>query len=512
MRMTIVRLCIVVALLATAMSEHYVLWGQEQPSVNSSHNPSHTFEPSRWTVEDQIAAVENGLIGDPILLSGEPARMRTLAAGMEAGSIPGLSVAVVDNYRLAWAKGYGVADVRTKTPVTPDTLFNAGGITKAITAVVVLRVFDKRHFSLDDNVNKYLKRWKLPDNQFTVSHPVTVRELLSHSSGISGHFPNNYNPATAPTLLQILEGQSPATSPPIRVTHQPDTDFEYSSAAFSVVQEMLTEVTGKIFSELVRDEVFRPAGMSRSTFVQPQSELPDPERAAGHVAGKTGLLTARITAFPELATSGLWTTPSDLARFVIALQKSGEKGGLLSRSSYQQLLKPVINNVGLGVFVAGSGRALRFRVRGSDGMPSDGFAGWLVGYAEGGKGAVIMSNCNGLKVGFSLLRSIAQQYGWLDYIPVREVFRVDPALFVRYIGRYDLAGDVITISTDGSTLFGQIDDSPKFAFLASSPVDYFLNHDLFHEVTVHFVETSANQVNQIDFQYPYRTFSALRIK
>jgi CubicO group peptidase (beta-lactamase class C family) len=396
--------------------------------------------------------------------------------------------------------------------VTPETLFNAGGITKLVTAVTALKLAEEGKLDLTLDINKLLVAWKLPSNQFTIGHAVTVRELLSHNAGIDQHFPTAYAPADkVPTLLQMLNGEKPAKSLPIAVTHLPGTEFEYSSAAFSIVQQVLADVVHEPFQEIVQQEVFTPLRMNNSTFTQPKGDAPDPSRATGHAYGESGQLEARAVAFPELASSGLWTTPTDLARLLVALQKSNSGSGLLSPRTYSRLLTPVIGNVGLGVFLAGSGASLRIRVRGSDGMPSDGYAAWLVGYAKEGKGAIVMSNGNGLLVGFSLLRAIAQQYGWREYIPTRTIYNVDPRVFTRYIGKYDLAGDVVNISTDGQTLYGQINDSPKLALLPSSATNYFLNRDLFHEVTVHFVSHSNKLVEEIDFQYPYRSYKALRI-
>jgi len=145
-------------------------------------------------------------------------------------------------------------------------------------------------------------------------------------------------------------------------------------------------------------------------------------------------------------------------------------------------------------------------------MAGDGFAAWFVGYAQGGKGAVVMMNCNSLAIGFSLLRSVAQQYGWTDYIPTRAVTPVGEDTLLRLAGKYNLAGDIITFSTDSKNLYGQVNGGRKLSLLPSSPMTYFMNMDLFHELEVQFVERPNGTVNEVVFKYPYFSYKGLRIE
>jgi hypothetical protein len=316
-------------------------------------------------------------------------------------------------------------------------------------------------------------------------------------------------------LLQVLRGEAPAKNEPVHVEHIPGTLFDYSSSAFLVVQQVLTDVLQQPFPEIIRAQVFKPAGMNHSTFDQPKSASPDPGRASGHIfVRKEGTATVQpvIDAFPELASAGLWSTPSDLALFLISLQKSGQAGGLLSRSSYNQIVKPLVANAGLGFFLAGNGSSLRLRVRGSDARSDDPFVGWLVGYVHDGKGAVVMANAsNAFTVGFSLLRSIATEYGWREYVPVRTVETLDPKVLQPYVGNYQLGPSVVTISADGGTLFGQINKGPKVPLYATSASTFFVNTDLLHEAEVRFVQNSSGVVDELILHYPFEDQTALRI-
>jgi hypothetical protein len=225
-----------------------------------------------------------------------------------------------------------------------------------------------------------------------------------------------------------------------------------------------------------------------------------------------GKAESRIVRFPELASAGLWTTPSDLARLMINLQQSGRDGAVLSRKAYAELLTPVINNSGLGVFLAGHDDSLRMRIRGTDGLADDGFTAWFVGYAQGGKGAIVMTNNNALATGFSLLRSIAQQYGWNNYIPTRQVVQVDDETLKRVSGKFDLTGDVVTFTADSTGFYGQISGGRRLPLLASSPLTYFVNIDMFDELELKFVQRPDGMVKEAVFQYPYFSYRSSRIE
>jgi CubicO group peptidase (beta-lactamase class C family) len=357
--------------------------GASSAQVTSTVGVAHRYDENlELSLQDRISKLENGLVISPILIPGRPLETATLASELNSNRVPGLSVAVIDHFRLAWAKGYGVNDVRSRTPVTPETLFCVGGISKLVTAVAVLRLVQANKLDLDEDVNRYLLHWKIPTNQFTSKHPITIRQLLSHSAGTNRHRPSALHPSEhLPEVLDLINGgHEVSNEPPLEVVLQPGGRFVYSSGGFLVLQQLLTDVENQPFPEIVNRLVFDPLGMIHSTYVQPSTAQPDPLRASGHSISKNGQnMEARILAFPELAGSGLWTTASDLAALVINLQRSGEPGGLLSRSSYESLLRPVVSNAGLGVFLTGNPESRRFRVRTSDSTADDTFTGWLAG-------------------------------------------------------------------------------------------------------------------------------------
>jgi CubicO group peptidase (beta-lactamase class C family) len=185
--------------------------------------------------------------------------------------IPGMSIAVIHTFQIVCAKGYGVTVRGGSTPVTPTTLFLAGSISKPVAAVGALHFVDQGKLSLDENVNSHLKSWKVPDNEYTRQHKVTLRLLLSHAGGFTGgdFFPGYGVGKPLPSLPQILDGVPPATNAPIRVGFEPGTQWHYSGDGYLVIQQLVTDVSGQSFPEFMRTAVFEKLRMNDSTYEEP---------------------------------------------------------------------------------------------------------------------------------------------------------------------------------------------------------------------------------------------------
>jgi CubicO group peptidase (beta-lactamase class C family) len=358
----------------------------------------------------RMQRVENGI--PPIPLSAaEPATPLSIEKLMELYKCPGLSVAVIDNFKIAWAKGYGVTEAGTHTPVTVHTLFQAGSISKPVAATGTLSLAEHGKLSLDENVNLKLKSWQVPDNEFTKDQKVTLRRIMSHSAGLTVHgFPGYEVGTPIPTLVQIFNGEPPANTDPIRVDIVPGTKFRYSGGGVTIEQQLVIDVTGKPFPQFMRETVLDKIGMADSTYEQP---LP-PARAAMTATGTRAdgkLIPGKWHIYPEMAAAGLWTTATDLAKFgiEIGLSKQGKANHVLSEATTREILKPQIEQVGLGFFLGEYKNPEEFGHNGAD----EGFQALLIMFADTGKGVAIMANSdNGISVANALTQSVAKEYGW----------------------------------------------------------------------------------------------------
>jgi CubicO group peptidase (beta-lactamase class C family) len=351
-------------------------------------------------------------------VTGRAPAPRSLAERMAFYHVPGVSIAIADGGRIVWAQGLGVTTAGSTDSVTTTTLFQAQSISKAITATATLRLVQQGTLDLDADVNQYLTTWKVPENRFTAHEKVTLRRILSHSAGLTVHGFPAYKPgARIPTLLQILDGVSPATNQPVRVDTFPGAITRYSGGGTTVEQLVLMDVTHQPFPELMQRLVLAPLGMTNSSFELPLP--PDMQRrvARGHFDDGTPMPPGWSLA-PWMAAGGLWTTAGDLVRWAVAIDaaRSGKPGAILSRGLATEMLTVQKDEYGLGPEIEGSGRALRFGHGGSN----TGYRAQVVYFPATGQGAAVMVNGDGGDFLLDeILRSIAAEYDWPALGPTR---------------------------------------------------------------------------------------------
>ena len=341
---------------------------------------------------------------------GEASLRLNLSELMKTYNVPGLSIAVIENYKIVDAKAYGVIAPRSTTPVTTRTLFQAGSISKPVAATGALYLVERGKLALDENVNDKLKTWKVPENEFTKTEKVTLRRLMSHTAGLTIHgFPGYDVDAPVPTLVQIFNGEKPANTEPIRVDTVPGTVERYSGGGVTIEQEMVIDVTGKAFPAFMRETVLDKIGMSDSSYEQPLPANRAAMTAGGSYAdGKA--VHGKWHVYPEMAAAGLWTTPTDLAKFAIeiALSKKGQSNRVLSQKMTQEMLTPVKEEAGLGFFMEKDNPG-QFGHNGAD----EGFQALLTMNADTGNGVAMMADSdNGISVMNWVLRRVAKEYSW----------------------------------------------------------------------------------------------------
>jgi CubicO group peptidase (beta-lactamase class C family) len=340
----------------------------------------------------------------------DPAEM---AALLKQFNVPGVSIAVIKDFKIEWANGYGIADAEAGTPVTADTMFQAASISKTVAAMTSMRAVQDGRFALDQDVDTILKSWKLPGGEFTKDRPVTPRGLMSHTSGTGDGFgyPGYAPGAPLPTLVQMADGLPPSNRPQVRLERPPFTGFKYSGGAVQLQELVLTEAVGKSLVELARDWVLNPIGMANSTYEQPLPASREKQAARAH--NRTG---ARMGdpwhVYPEHAAAGLWTTPTDLAKFLIEVQTTlaGKSNRVLSRGMMLEMVTPVgVGPYAVGFSVEKRGEGWYFGHGGSNW----GFQCTMTAHRLKGYGVVIMTNGDNGPALMQVLRDrIQQAYQW----------------------------------------------------------------------------------------------------
>jgi CubicO group peptidase (beta-lactamase class C family) len=412
---------------------------------------------------------------------------------MAALKVPGASVAVINDGAIEWAKGYGVAETGASAPVTPRTLFQAASISKPVAALAALRLVERGLLSLDEDVNARLVSWKVPENELTTTEKVTLRRLLSHTAGLTVHGFGGY-PADAavPTVVELLDGEKPANSAAVRVDVVPGSAWRYSGGGYTVMQQLVVDVAGKPFPVLLDELVLGPLGMADSTYEQPLPEDRRGAAASGH-RSDGGLLPGRYHTYPEMAAAGLWTTPSDLARFLIEIQKGlGGRSEVVTAETARAMTTAVKGSYGLGLSVRGAGESATFGHGGSN----EGFKCQMTAFLEGGRGAVVMTNGDkGGWLGAEILRSIFREYGWPGFQPQEKtVVPVDPALLAPLAGRYELRpGRTLDVVLENGALF-IVDGEEKIELYPESATRFF---ELAEEHTLAFVTGADGRATHI---------------
>lgn len=435
-----------------------------------------------------------------LVVAGEPLppeESRTLAARMEALGVPGVSIAVLRDGAIAWAAGYGMADVEEGRPVTAETLFQAASISKPVAATGMLAIATELGIELDEDVNLRLRSWKVPENELTHPpggpvRPVTLRGLLSHTAGLTVHgFPGYPRDAAIPTTVDVLDGKG--NTDPVRVDIPPGTRHRYSGGGYTVAQLWAVDVAGTdaTFPKLMEAKVLRPLGMDDSTFRQPLPEREHARAATGYRS--TGEpVEGKWHVYPEMAAAGLWTTPSDLARFALGLQRAlagdsaaGAAAGptVLDRATAEAMLTAPIPPEGDDPDDRGYGLGLGLSAdRFGHGGANEGFRCTLTAFREGGNGAVVMTNSDsGMPLAREILITLFDRYGWKGETPIEKtVVEVDLETLRRYAGRYAIEGYgefEIAVADSGDRLRFSLPDGSEGELRAQSPTAFFDPND-----------------------------------
>lgn len=427
-------------------------------------------------VENNLTQVQELIFEDSIIPK------YSITERMKFYKIPSVSIAVINNGKIEWAKSYGYADVQTKRPATTGTLYQAASLSKSLTGLAIMKLVQNRKLSLTTDIRNYFKTWIFPDNELSKGKTITLKNLLSHTAGLNVHGFIGYTVyEQIPTINQILNGEKPANHEAVKPTYPVSTHFEYSGGGYTVIRKILDDTISPNYDSLMQALILKPLKMSNSTFSQPLSL-----RFKNYAFGcdkdmKT--LKGNYYIYPEQAAGGLWTTATDMAKFILTIQAGvkGASNSLITTPNCREMLTPVLNNYALGFGVIEKGGENYFWHEGE----SFGYNAMYYGGFTNSKGVVILTNAypeNGKPFIQELLNSVAVAYNWKDfYNPVKKkLIAVPDAILSSYTGDYYSENPPIKISVtqgnNGLELTARRPEKmyasgPDTFFLASSPND-----------------------------------------
>ena len=415
-------------------------------AATACRTPHRTDDPAEFLRRH----VETGLC-NPVFIEGDS--LWTIEERMKHYGVHGVSIAVIDSFKIAWVKSYGLMDTATKQPVTDSTLFQAASISKPVFAVAALKLVEQGVLQLDADVNAQLTTWKVPENAYTAKEKVTLKRLLGHVAGTTVHGFQGYRQGEPlPTLVHILNGEAPANSPPVVVDQTPGTAWRYSGGGYCVAAQLLLDVKGGTIPQHMHDLVLKPLGMNRSTYEQPLPAALAHNAASGYVPDGS-MTVGKWHVYPEISPDGLWTTATDLARFVIDVQRTlaTDSGKVLTRATAQQMVEPFVEPHGGVGFSLIDLHGERYFEHGGW---NEGFCGEITGHVGSGKGVVILINANQPDFMHEVVRSVMRAYDWPGIAAPFEPVPMDSTTLRSYVGRYRVgSNDMVTIALRGGKLF-----------------------------------------------------------
>lgn len=448
--------------------------------------------------ELKIKEVENNL-GFWIKVADEP--NLTLKNRMNFYHVKGVSIAVIKDYKIEWARGYGWADSIEQRHVTSATLFQAGSISKSLNGVGVMKLVQDKRLNLYTDVNDYLSTWKFPYDSLSKGKKVNIANLLSHTAGLTVHgFPGYERGDTIPTLVQILNGEKPANTTAVRSSIQPGLKHEYSGGGTTISQLIIQDVSRKPYDVFMWKNVLKPMGMKNSFYTQPPQRSKQNLLASGYYKdGKEVIGNYHI--YPEQAAAGLWTNPTDLAHYIIETQLAlqGKSNKVLSQEMTKIRLTPYVDNsAALGVFIIKRGEQTYFQHSGAD----EGFVAQYYGSMEGGNGVVVMVNSDNGIITEEILNSVATVYGWKGfYNPIQrpKIITVPENILKAYVGEYKRKVEdkfYIRISLTNGKLIYSEPDWDGFELFAGAENDFFSREN---PVGITFNKDAAGKIIELEY-------------
>lgn len=423
-------------------------------------------------IEQKIKEVESSL-GLWVNIEGAKNNY-TLQERMAFYHVNGVSIAVIKDYKVEWARGYGWADSAAQRPVTTATLFQAGSISKSLNGVGVLKLVQDGKLNLSADINDYIKLWKFPYDSLSNGKKITMANLLSHTAGLTIHgFPGYEAGTTLPARSEILNGVSPANTKAVRSAFEPGLKYQYSGGGTTISQTIVEDITGKPYDVYMWDNVLKPLGMLSSSYTQPPAnEKLGLLATAYYNDGKA--VKGKFHIYPEQAAAGLWTNPTDLAKYVIETQLAiqGKSRKVLSQEMTKSHLTPFVDSLAaLGVFINKRGGQTYFQHSGAD----EGFVAQYIGSLEGGSGVIVMVNSDNYELISEIINSVATVYNWKGFYnpKKKKTVSVDSSILNTYVGNYKVNDVLVSFSREADKLIFTQNGQQRDVYFTSDK-DFFL--------------------------------------
>ncbi len=449
-------------------------------------------------VEYDYSEIESNLIR-PIQIKGYAYTKYDLLDRMKHYGIPGLSIAIVHDGEIRWSKAYGYRDAHNQLLLETNTLIQAASVTKPITALAILKLMEEGFLDLDQSANYYLKRWKLPDNEFTQQKEVSIRHLLTHTSGLNSHgFDGYHRDELMPTPIEVLDGSN--DDGPVEVEQIPGSKWRYSGGGYIILQLIIEDVTGMSFEEYMNEEILTPLKMTNSIYQMPLDTIRYQNVSSGHYADGT-VLSGKWRNLSETGPGGMWSTAEDIAKYCMTIQDiyTGKRTDFLSKHTIDLMLTQHSNREwGLGPWVPGPNNSKIFRHDGKN----HGYFAEFIAHAESGDAIVVMTNGDrGYNLTREIMLGISDMLDW-DVEKVREIDvpNISTTDLEQYTGIYDW------IERPGFHIEVRIESNQLLVNASGFPTDYltaFDTHsfiDLESSVEVIFRSTEENKINGLKWR------------
>lgn len=359
---------------------------------------------------------------------------------MEDRGLKGLSVAVFDDYKIIWKGAWGVK--YDSVPLNEETSFSTASISKAVTGLLFTILEEKGLLDLNVPVNNYLKRWKIPKNEFNKDTPVTLKHLLSHTAGTTQHgFADFYLGEKVPTILESVQGKLPRYDKEIEVVFKPGTSWKYSGGGYTIAMMALEDHLGQSLADLAQEYIFGPLNLKNTTMKQPNEEGFLTNVAKAH-NNKGIVIKTGIPITPQVSASGMWSNPTDMSVLMIEIQKALEGKSKIFSKKVAQRVTDVITRKVRGGWSLGFERFLPFGNLDwfSHGGANTGTGGYIYGTMKEGKGMVFFGNGpNSARepVLNELMNNIIKTHNWKKPFDRSKIKKLPATLEEQIVGRYE---------------------------------------------------------------------------